>query len=74
MKELNVHNPLYICAMEIMFVMLLVSLFLALIFLASFIWANKTGQYEDDVTPGMRILYDDEEVKEKPNKEKPNKE
>lgn len=66
--------------MEIMFVMLLVSLFLALIFLASFVWANKSGQYEDDVTPGMRMLYDDEEViedkevKEKPNKEKPNKE
>lgn len=61
--------------MEIMYVMLLVSLFLALIFFVSFIWANKSGQYDDDVTPGMRILYDDEEVvKEKPNKEKPNKE
>ena len=60
--------------MEIMYVMLLVSLFLALIFFVSFIWANKSGQYEDDVTPGMRILYEDEEVKEKPNNEKPNKE
>lgn len=61
--------------MEIMYVMLLVSLFLALIFLVSFIWANKSGQYDDDVTPGMRILYDDEEVvKEEPSKEKPNKE
>jgi len=61
--------------MEIMYVMLLVSLLLAVIFLFSFIWANKSGQYDDDVTPGMRILYDDEEVeKEKPNKEKPNKE
>ncbi|WP_107037686.1 cbb3-type cytochrome oxidase assembly protein CcoS [Brumimicrobium mesophilum] len=62
--------------MEIMFVMLLVSLFLALIFLISFIWANKSGQYDDDVTPGIRILYDDEEVvKEKSIKEKkPNKE
>jgi cbb3-type cytochrome oxidase maturation protein len=52
--------------------MLVVSLLLALVFLASFIWANKTGQYEDDVTPGIRILYDDEEKakdKEKPNKE-----
>ena len=59
--------------------MLVVSLILALVFLASFIWANKTGQYDDDVTPGMRILFDDEEVKEKVDlevevKEKPIKE
>lgn len=55
--------------------MLLVSLFLAVIFFISFIWANKSGQYDDDVTPGMRILYDDEEVvEEKPNNEKTKKE
>lgn len=62
--------------MEIMYVMLFVSLLMALVFLASFIWANKTGQYEDDVTPGMRILFDDEEVKDKKVevKEKPIKE
>lgn len=61
--------------MEIIYVMLVVSLLLALLFLISFIWANKTGQYDDDVTPGMRILFDDEEVKENVEvKEKPNKE
>jgi len=60
--------------MEIMFVMLLVSLFIALIFLFSFIWANKSGQYEDDVTPGIRILYDDEAVDDKNVKENTNKE
>ena len=52
--------------MGIIYIMLVVSLLLALFFLFSFIWANNTGQYEDDVTPGIRILYDDEEVKEKP--------
>lgn len=65
--------------MEIIYLMLVVSLLLALLFLISFIWANKTGQYDDDVTPGMRILFDDEEVKEKVEleaevKEKPIKE
>jgi len=62
--------------MEIIYVMLVVSLILALLFLVSFIWANKSGQYEDDVTPGIRILYDDEvkeKVEAKPN-EKSNKE
>jgi cbb3-type cytochrome oxidase maturation protein len=50
--------------MGIMYVMLIVSLLIALFFLFSFIWANKTGQFEDDITPGIRILYDDEKPKE----------
>ena len=37
-----------------------VSLFAALIFLALFIWAVKSGQYEDNYTPSIRILFDDE--------------
>ena len=53
-----------LCTMGIMYLMLIVSLLIALFFLFSFIWANKNGQFEDDVTPGIRILYDDEEPKE----------
>jgi len=38
----------------------------ALIFLAMFIWAVKSGQYEDTYTPSIRILFDEEEeVEEK---------
>lgn len=59
----------FLCSMGIIYIMIVVSLLLALFFLFSFIWANNTGQYEDDVTPGIRILYDDEEVKEKSNQE-----
>ena len=40
--------------------MLTVSLVIALIFLASFIWAAKTDQFEDDYSPSVRILFDDE--------------
>lgn len=40
--------------------MLVVSLVVALFFLISFIWATKTGQYDDDYTPSVRILFDDE--------------
>lgn len=40
--------------------MLIVSLVIALIFLVGFFWAAKTGQYEDDYTPSVRILFDDE--------------
>lgn len=46
--------------MGIIYLMLIVSLVIALFFLASFFWATKTGQYDDDYTPSVRILFDDE--------------
>ena len=36
------------------------SLLVALIFLGAFIWAVKSGQYDDKYTPSVRILLDDE--------------
>lgn len=44
--------------MEVIFVLIGVSLVLAGAFLAAFLWAMRSGQYEDDVTPSMRILND----------------
>ena len=52
--------------MKIILFLIALSLFLGLGFLAAFFWAVKDGQYEDDVTPSMRILLDDES---KSNKE-----
>ncbi len=46
--------------MNILFMLIGVSLFAALIFLAMFIWAVRTGQYEDNYTPSVRILFDEE--------------
>jgi cbb3-type cytochrome oxidase maturation protein len=43
--------------------MLIVSLCIALFFLGFFFWATKTGQYDDDYTPSVRMLFDDEENK-----------
>ena len=34
-------------------------------FLAAFIWSVKKGQYDDDYTPSVRILFDDKPKKEK---------
>ncbi|TDQ11321.1 cbb3-type cytochrome oxidase assembly protein CcoS [Pedobacter metabolipauper] len=36
------------------------SILLALIFLAAFFWASRTGQHDDTYTPAVRILFDDE--------------
>ena len=46
--------------MNIFFLLIGVSLFAALIFLAAFIWAVRDGQFDDNETPSMRMLFDDE--------------
>lgn len=51
--------------MNIFFILIGVSLFAALIFLAMFIWAVKTGQYDDNYTPSIRILFEEDEDEEK---------
>lgn len=50
--------------MGIIFFLIGCSVFIALIFLAAFFWANKTGQHEDTYTPSVRILFDDEVMEE----------
>ena len=46
--------------MSVIVILILASLAVALAFLAGFIWAVKTGQFEDTCTPAMRILSEDE--------------
>ena len=45
--------------MAVIVILILASLAVAGLFLAAFIWAVKSGQYEDTCTPSMRILTDD---------------
>jgi cbb3-type cytochrome oxidase maturation protein len=40
------------------------SILLASCFLAAFIWAVRSGQYEDTCTPSMRLLTEDRETKQ----------
>lgn len=49
--------------MEMIYFLIGCSVFIALVFLGAFIWANKTGQHDDTHTPAIRILFDDEEPK-----------
>ena len=50
----------YFCAMSIIILLIAVSMVLALGFLAAFIWSVKDGQYEDDYTPSVRMLFENE--------------
>ena len=45
--------------MQIIYFLILVSLAVAVVFLLAFIWAVKNGQYKDDYSPSVRMLYDD---------------
>ena len=44
--------------MEIIFILIVICLIAAAGFLGAFIWAVKSGQFEDDFTPSIRILWD----------------
>jgi cbb3-type cytochrome oxidase maturation protein len=52
--------------MSVILILILASLAVALAFLAGFIWAVKSGQFEDTCTPAMRILSEDEAGKHEP--------
>ena len=45
--------------MYIMFVLIGFSLVVALTFLGLYLWAVRTGQFDDKYTPSVRMLFDD---------------
>ena len=54
--------------MNVIYLLITISIIVAIIFLIAFIKAVKNGQYDDDYTPSVRMLFDDELIKENPNK------
>ncbi len=48
--------------MEIIFVLLPISLLLAVVAYIAYWWNVKNGQYDDLETPAMRMLFEDEKV------------
>jgi len=45
--------------MSVIIVLIVISVIVAVGFLAVFIWAVKTGQFDDTVSPSIRILFDE---------------
>lgn len=56
--------------MSVIYVLLGVSIIVAIIFFTAFILAVKKGQFDDSYTPSIRILFEDELVQNKTNKSK----
>lgn len=55
--------------MNIIFMLIIASLIIAVIFFILFVKSVKNGQYDDVYTPSVRMLFDDEVVSEKSKKE-----
>ncbi|MFL0062251.1 cbb3-type cytochrome oxidase assembly protein CcoS [Tenacibaculum maritimum] len=50
--------------MSVIYLLLTLSILVAIIFFIAFIISVKEGQYDDPYTPSVRILFDDELVKD----------
>ena len=50
--------------MSVIYVLITISIVVAVSFLSAFIKAVKSGQFDDDYTPSVRMLFDDELKKE----------
>ncbi|MCC4212061.1 cbb3-type cytochrome oxidase assembly protein CcoS [Leeuwenhoekiella parthenopeia] len=49
--------------MSIIYMLLAISVVVALVFFAAFIFSVRKGQYDDTYTPSVRMLFEDELVK-----------
>ncbi len=48
--------------MSVIIVLIAASLLVALGFLAAYLWAVKSGQFDDKYTPSVRILFEDKKL------------
>jgi len=49
--------------MSVIIVLIIVGGVIATGFLIAFLWAVRSGQYDDTVSPSVRMLYDGKKVK-----------
>ncbi|MEM1258136.1 MAG: cbb3-type cytochrome oxidase assembly protein CcoS [Bacteroidota bacterium] len=49
--------------MSVIYVLLSISVCVAVVFFAAFIFSVKRGQYDDSYTPSVRMLFEDEIIK-----------
>jgi cbb3-type cytochrome oxidase maturation protein len=57
--------------MSVLILLIAFSILIAGGFLIAFIWSAKKGQFDDDYTPSVRMLFDDEPVGDKKSSQEP---
>ena len=55
--------------MSVILLLIPLSIVLATLFLGAFIWAVRSGQYEDTCTPSMRLLTDEHTTRQEEKSE-----
>ncbi len=55
--------------MSVIYILLSISVLVATGFFIAFVWAVKKGQYDDSYTPSVRMLFEDELVKDTSKKQ-----
>jgi cbb3-type cytochrome oxidase maturation protein len=56
--------------MTVIIVLIIVSIIVAAGFLVAFLWAVRSGQYDDTYSPSVRMLFDDKKSKSEKNHSK----
>ncbi len=56
--------------MSVLIILIIVSVLVAGGFLIAFLWSVNSGQMEDDYTPSVRMLFDDELTEKSTSKSK----
>ena len=51
--------------MSVIYVLLTISITVAIVFFVAFVFSVKSGQYDDTYTPSVRMLFEDEVIKDK---------
>jgi len=59
--------------MSVIYLLISISIIVAIVFFIAFVMAVKKGQYDDDYTPSVRMLFDDELKTKKQIKTNPEK-
>ena len=49
--------------MEVIYILLAISITVALLFFLAFIYAVRSGQYDDTYSPAVRILFEEKPLK-----------
>jgi cbb3-type cytochrome oxidase maturation protein len=57
--------------MIVIFILIPLSILIATVFLVAFIWAVRSGQYEDTCTPSLRMLWEEGGTRNRPALSKP---
>ncbi|MEM5564507.1 cbb3-type cytochrome oxidase assembly protein CcoS [Psychroserpens sp. AS72] len=52
--------------MSVIYILLSISIIVAIVFFIAFLTAVRKGQFDDSYTPSVRMLFEDELVKEEP--------